>query len=485
MGPYTPGREQNNLSAFTFSEGISNSISKELVRGFTLGPFSSPPFSNFHCSPLGAAPKKDGSIRIILDLSSPHGSSVNDGIPPEFFSVKYSSFDDAVHLVRSLGPNCFMAKIDIKHAFRICPVHPDDWPLLGFKWRGKYFFDVRLPFGSRSSPFIFNIFADALAWILIHKFGIHCLIHYLDDFFLCASSFHECLRMVNVVLNVFRFLGVPVAEDKLEGPSQRIVFLGIQIDSASFSISLPNDKLSDLSVALRAWQNKKKCRKVELLSLIGSLSFACKVVKPGRIFLRRLIDLSTSVDKLQHHIDLNASARSDLAMWSVLLLSWNGVSVIQSTQASSEELCLFTDASFKGMGGFFNGSWFSEAWPSNVEGFSIAFLELFAVLASIFVWGHRLRNHQIVVFSDNEAIVQVWKSGSSRDKPIMRLIRALFFKSVEFNISIELKHVPGSSNKLADLLSRLQVSRFREECHGAEDLPTVIPTSIWDLFSRE
>ena len=62
-----------------------------------------------------------------------------------------------------------MAKIDIKHAFRLCPVHPDDWPLLGFKWLGNYFFDVCLPFGSRSSPFIFNTFADALAWILIHN----------------------------------------------------------------------------------------------------------------------------------------------------------------------------------------------------------------------------------------------------------------------------------------------------------------------------
>jgi len=96
---------------------------------------------------------------------------VNEGIPSDFFAVKYSSFDDAVSIVRYIGIGCFMSKIDVKHAFRLCPVHPSDWPLLGYKWLGKYLFDIRLPFRSRSSPFIFNIFADALTWILVHKFN--------------------------------------------------------------------------------------------------------------------------------------------------------------------------------------------------------------------------------------------------------------------------------------------------------------------------
>ena len=56
----------------------------------------------------------------------------------------------------------------------------------------------------------------------------------------------------------------------------------------------------------------KKFTKRELLSLIGSLSFACKVVKPGRMFLRRLIDLSTSVTNLNHHISLSSEARADI-----------------------------------------------------------------------------------------------------------------------------------------------------------------------------
>ena len=109
-----------------------------------------------------------------------------------------------------------MAKIDVKHAFRLCPVHPDDWPHLGYKWLGKYFCDIRLPFGLRSSPFIFNTFADALTWILVHKFHISALVHYLDDFFVCAPTRELCQAKVDTILWVFRFLGVPVADDKLK-----------------------------------------------------------------------------------------------------------------------------------------------------------------------------------------------------------------------------------------------------------------------------
>ena len=59
-------------------------------------------------------------------------------------------------MVQRAGKGCFMAKIDIKHAFRLCPVRPQDFPLLGYCWQGCYFIDTRLPFGSRSSPYIFN-----------------------------------------------------------------------------------------------------------------------------------------------------------------------------------------------------------------------------------------------------------------------------------------------------------------------------------------
>ena len=71
-----------------------------------MGPFSSQPFDLFRCSPIGVVPKRTpGEFRLIHHLSSPRGSSINDNIDPRECTVSYTSFDDAVALVVSLGKN--------------------------------------------------------------------------------------------------------------------------------------------------------------------------------------------------------------------------------------------------------------------------------------------------------------------------------------------------------------------------------------------
>lgn len=45
-----------------------------------------------HLSPFGVIPKKGGNKwRVIVDLSSLHGTSINDGINPALTSIHYSS----------------------------------------------------------------------------------------------------------------------------------------------------------------------------------------------------------------------------------------------------------------------------------------------------------------------------------------------------------------------------------------------------------
>lgn len=176
-GPPSPLVCRNLASARSNLLAVVQAISKEIRRGHTSGPFLNAPLLEMHCSPLGAVPKKDGSFRIILDLSSPRGASINEHISASEFSVKYSLFDDAVDMVKTFEQQCFMCKVDIKHAFRLCPVQPSDWKHLAFSWNNLFFVDTRLPFGSRSSPFIFNQFAEALLWILSTVIGVKFLIH--------------------------------------------------------------------------------------------------------------------------------------------------------------------------------------------------------------------------------------------------------------------------------------------------------------------
>ena len=284
-----------------------------------------------------------------------------------------------------------------------------------------------------------------------------------------------------MIHKVFDILGVPLAPDKVVGPCQVITYLGIEIDSVNFVVRLPQDKFNDLMASLMVWKGKRKCVKKDLLSLIGSLSFACKVVKCGRIFLRRLIDLSTTVRNLRHHISISSESRKDIDWWCEFLPSWNGVAIIHTETLYSNDIRLFTDASGIGLGGYYAGKWFSVPF-NNSKNHSISFLELLAVVIAVFCWGDIWRDKQVILFTDNEAIVHIWRTGSCKCPNIMTLIRKLFFFTAQRNINLLLRHIPGKTNTYADSLSRLQVEKFKVECKYVEAIATQLPQAMLHIL---
>lgn len=88
-----------------------------------------------HCSPVGVIPKKNrpGKWQLIVDLSSPEGSSVNDGVDKELCSLSYTSVEAIANKVAALGQGTMLAKMDIRQAYRMVPVHPSDRVLLGMQ----------------------------------------------------------------------------------------------------------------------------------------------------------------------------------------------------------------------------------------------------------------------------------------------------------------------------------------------------------------
>ena len=135
-GQRISSHSQNLMSALHNPDVMDIKIEKEFLAGRLSGPFEMPPLSPFRVSPLGVIPKKTpGEFRLIHHLSYPKGSSVNYGISPEFSSVYYATIADAIKHIREVGTGCFLSKTDIENAFRITPVHPTDYNLLGVQWR--------------------------------------------------------------------------------------------------------------------------------------------------------------------------------------------------------------------------------------------------------------------------------------------------------------------------------------------------------------
>ena len=159
-GPHYTYTAKHLPTAHTHADVIATAIAKECAAGRMAGPYSHPPLPNLRCSGLGVVPKKDGGWRVIYHLSAPRGSSINDYIDPDQFSLHYCTIDSAIKIINRLGLGALMGKIDLKNAFRLIPVRKQDWNLLGIHWQSKWYFDKCLPFGLRSSPALFN----RLAW---------------------------------------------------------------------------------------------------------------------------------------------------------------------------------------------------------------------------------------------------------------------------------------------------------------------------------
>ena len=459
---------------------IHDYINRECSAGNTAGPFTLPPFLNLVVNPLGAVPKKNGKWRLIMHLSFPEGGSVNDGISVQDFPLKYITVSDAMDAVMALGRGALMAKIDIKHAFRLCPVRPEDQPLLGMCWDGYFYFDRVLPFGLRSAPYIFNCLSEAVEWIAKDR-GVKVMLHYLDDFFVAGrAASSECQCSLDTTKTVCKELNLPLAEEKQEGPSTQLNFLGVLLDSDRLEARLPPDKLQAIKEILRQWSQRQSCTKQQLLSLIGTLSFAAKVVPPGRTFLRRMIDLSMTVRSLSHHVTLDDNFRKDLAWWAEFVTPWNGASFfLQPHWSPAPDLTLYTDSSGTiGFGAYFQGNWFQGRWGKEDLPKSIQFKELYPIILAAHTWGNHWQCKKVLFLCDNEAVVACIRSGTSKCPHIMSLLRTLFLICAKGNFTVSAKHLPGLQNGIADALSRFNMQAFRQLAPQAHAHPTPIPQKL-------
>ncbi|XP_056419396.1 uncharacterized protein LOC130360877 [Hyla sarda] len=302
---------------------------------------------------------------MIHHLSYTKGSSVNDGISKEDATVSYVSFDRVVALVRGVGEGALMAKSDIESAFRLLPVHPECYHLLGCRVDGAFYYDVCLPMGCAISCRYFEMFGSFLEWVVRFETGSRSVIHYLDDFlFVGPDGSPRCVFLLDTFRFFMQKFGVPLSAEKTEGPSTVISFLRIEIDSVAMVFRLPAEKLESLLLLVESFCGVRKVTLRQVQVLLGHLVFACHVMPMGRVFSRRLSLATKGVSCPSHHIHISKQMRSYVLVWREFLRKYNGHTCWLGEELSNAELQLFTDAAGSvGFGAFFQGEWCAELWP--------------------------------------------------------------------------------------------------------------------------
>ena len=243
----------------------------------------------------------------------------------------------------------------------------------------------------------------------------------------------------------------------------------------------PSDKLLRLRDLLAQWSSRNSCRRRELESLIGTLQHACRVVRPGRAFLRRIIDLlrTPSATKPHHYIRLNREFRVDLQWRQTFACHWNWVATFPCPTEPTF-VVTFDASGAWGCGVWSGSSWFQLEWPAAAWAHHISFKELFAGLVAAAIWGRRWRGSRVRWLCDNQAAVYTVSRRSCRDQDMMHLIRCLFFLEAWFGFKVEAVTLPGRENMLADDLSRNHLSAFL-----SNPAPTLLPRQLPELLDDE
>ena len=147
-----------------------------------------------------------------------------------------------------------------------------------------------------------------------------------------------------------------VNPSKVTFPSPITCFLGIDIDSHKEVAHIDPKHLQAIIHELSSFCQAKLATKCEILFLIGKLHFVCRVCPSSRAFLWQMIETTKKAWYLHHCIKLHAEFWDDIKWWLTNLPSWNGVSFLYDADwTSTPDVELFTDASHKGFGCYFQG----------------------------------------------------------------------------------------------------------------------------------
>jgi hypothetical protein len=274
-------------------------------------------------------PKKTGGFRLITHHSYPIGQGINAYIDPYFSTVQYSPFDNAISIVQRLGENALCAKSDIKSAFRLLPIYPGSFDLLGIQLNGNFYIDKMLPMGLSQSCSYFEKFYSFIDWVVKRESNSENIDHYLDDFFFAGSAGTiDCHVLLDNFFSVCDRLNVPLANEKTVAPTTIVEYLGLTIDTGKMIIKIPENKISELKDKIMFVMGNSKVTLRTLQSLAGSLAFCTKELPAGRDFSRRIYAATSKAKKPHHFIRVTNAMKCDLLVWKEFLEDFNGISYI-------------------------------------------------------------------------------------------------------------------------------------------------------------
>ena len=501
-----PSRVGNSPTVAANGSKVADTLQGWLKSKIIAGPFkeSEMPFEEFKVSPMSVRPKPGGKIRLIMDLSAPHGvelgspepNSVNKCIDKKKLRTKMSSIKEVCEKIFQFGYPLEMCKADWNNAYKHISICHEDRNLQVVEFGGRYFIETQLTFGSGSSPDRFDLVSDMPIEIALMRINQdrNMTIKQLDDvvgFGLVGTGlvgrFYEEYR------GVCARTGVSLAgeedPEKAFGPSRKGVVLGVDFNLITLEWAIPPLKGDRLLALLWEVYEEGGSNWKGMERLTGKLNHYMTLVYFGRWECAWILASMAGGDNHPEFVRLGEIALQQLKWWikSIELAKIGSKITDPRTFTPRIFLAMYPDAAGisdtekLGFGSWFMTSkdqpWVQEEWPEELRGEKtnskgvgfknkLTTLEAYAAIVGFVSEPDLVGNKRVVIKTDNAGFVFAYAKATSRCLYAHTLCKALHYVAASLNSTLIVEKTPrrsGKGEEVADELSKGNVSRALEQ----------------------
>ena len=388
-------------------------------------------------------------------------------------------------------PDDYFLSLDLQDGFYAVPVRPADRKYLTLQISGVgYVQFAALPMGLACSPYAYcktmKVFTAAVRspsallppspfprsdaqrpprrledllprFREVMRSGVRCL-PYVDDYLFLFSSREAALAGRAYIEALLSMLGL--ARNPKKGcwePTQRLEqHLGLGVDSHQGVFFIPPAKKAQLeefalAILKRAGRSRGLVPKRLLAAFVGKAQALHLALPPARFMLRSLHLALNSATGWDTQVRLCTASRTDLQWFCSIPTKWDGRALFRSPETA----VLHCDASTRAWGGVLNsllaarGSWSASQFLEHITS-----KELRAVFFTVQCFLPQLRGRTVLLHEDNQAVVAILTSWTSKSPLLMKILRKLWWMLDVNNVSLQVVYIRTAANVWADALSR-------------------------------
>jgi hypothetical protein len=521
----------NAKTVYEYGDRVSDSLQGWICEGIAAGPLRLEELAvlpaPFTVNPMGAKLKPNGKIRVLVNASSPHDEddwtpgwiwspklpgSVNSTIDPAKFPTKMSSVPRFVRALSKCGRNAQVDKLDYKSAYKHQHVAEEDLPLQVIKWGDRYFVEMKLMFGSRSSPGIFDELAKVFLWCCETLAGIprYLVEQHIDDVLGAGPPGADSViwKFHQTYLKEARNVGIQLDDsgnsEKQQEPSCTVVALGVCFNTSTWTWGFKPDRLAIVLNSLNVVRSSDYIEERVIQSLTGKLVDVRSLVPGGRYNLLYFLRAVHKQERTAGGVEVGEKLKEQAQWWVQALIAANEHSLIThpDVQIPANAREAWTDAaggtsSHMGAGlGVITPAlhWAYMPWPTwlnnggcNSSGVKFAnklsCLEMLGPLVALCTEGERIMSEVLIVYVDNQGAVDIYRKGHSTTcvytSTVAKACHDLAWSLGCTLVVQKVRRCSDGGSLIADMISKGDLAEFRKLVPNRR-MPAVIPVTLID-----